>query len=135
MKYAKGDVVLVAASVFTESGRDTKPHEITLSALIHATNRGVRHDNLTLLHRGKKDWTGTTRDLWRYQYDAPWRGLVIGFGFRQTGAVHHGSYDDPGYLTVDKRHTVIMVEPLDTTRFLQPIACLEDDLQEEPCQS
>jgi len=123
----KGRQVIVNASVFGCVG------EPSISTVAKHTGGHVAMPGdewLTQVHEAKHG--PRKRNLWRYAYKKPWRGLVTGWSFRQTGnsVPSDGSWDDysPGYLASDQYHKVWMVQPMKNERWLRPIACLEADL-------
>lgn len=73
------------------------------------------------------------KNLYRYPCTEPWKGIVVGYSTRVTGRFHPAneySYDyDPAYLQPMTSHTVVMVEPLNGTRYFIPSACLPDDVE------
>jgi len=124
----KGNVVVVKAAVFGSLG--DWPMLKTVSR-----NTGgyiaVPHDErLTMVHEAK--YGPRKRNLWRYEYETPWIGMVTGWSVRKTGdsVPSGGDWDDyeQGYLREDKSHKVVMIQPLRTERWLRPIACLEEDV-------
>jgi len=115
----KCDIVLVKAAVFGSTNDRPAVHD-------HMP-LGASASIVKMIHRPKMD--GITRNLWRVQYTKAWEGIITGYSFRNTGRVLGGTdYEDPGYLYEDKRHKVIMVQPLYTNRWLKPIACLAEDI-------
>ena len=124
----KRDVVVVRAAVFGSTGDWP-----TLKTIAEYTGGHVAmpHDErLTMVHEAK--YGPSKRNLWRYEYETPWLGMVTGWSFRQTGnrVSGGGGWDDyePGYLAADKYHKVLMVQPLHTERWLRPVACREEDV-------
>lgn len=108
----KGDIVQVAATVHT--ARMVKPLESTGETLIHEPESGRIK---TCLFRVPC---------------TPWRGLVIGRSFLQTGEYDSGTMNQYGFvigaeLRPDKFHPVLVIEPLDTERWLRPRRVLESD--------
>jgi len=133
MESKKGQVVLVKAFVFSAKGGRWKLFaEAYRNGANHDDVPNVTGDQLTMIHEA---WGGYSNklNLWRYEYSRPVLGMVVGWSFRQTGesVPSSGSYDDyfQGYLAADKRHKVIMVQPLANERWLRPIACLEEDIE------
>ena len=112
----KGDLVIVHAVVIASYGSPLG------GELIHEPE---------LEHRTKKR-------LFRFEI-CPFPAVMVGTSYRATGYYypgHTGSgkwFDDdmpePAHLSEDKRHPVIMVQPLDCPRWLKPSACLERDLE------
>ena len=112
----KGDVVIVRAYALT-SYNDME----TLGA--------------ELVHCPKGTWK--SKKLYRQKAHEPWTGLVVGTSYRATGHYDSGATDmystpDPPYLIEDKRHPVVMVQRLDTERWLRPVACFDADLETPP---
>jgi len=60
-------------------------------------------------------------------------GLVIGYTRKATGNFYAPRYHEadeyPSYLAQDKRHLVVVVEPLDSEQWKEPWFCLEEDLR------
>lgn len=123
-QFKKGNIVTVKACVFCSTlGRPTlsEQHEHTSG---FAT---MGKKLLTLVHEVKAGFR--SRNLWRFEYHEPWTGIVTGYSFRRTGDSWPNDYDAQGYLTVDKSHRVVMVQPLRSERWLRPVTCLEGDLE------
>ena len=112
---SKGDIVNIKAYVFTSYGR--------------SVDEGKIRDFGTNIHQPKG--SGLIKALFRFSFSHPWVGIVLGKSYRATGRYHSVQYDDTlPYLIEDKRHSVIMVQPLDgTQRYYEPIPCLEEDLE------
>ena len=128
----KGSIVSVKASVFGSRGETLLPKTpVDADKYVYGA---VDTKNLSMHHKSRYSSSpgSPQRNLWRYTYPQPWQGIVVGWSTRQTGKVYPpsgGYYDyEPGYLQVDKTFTVFMVQPLDTNRWVRPIACLEEDL-------
>lgn len=124
----KRDVVVVRAAVFGSTGDWP-----TLKTVAEHTGGHVAmpyDERLTMVHEAK--YGPSKRNLWRYEYETPWLGIVTGWSFRQTGNIVSGggSWDDyePGYLASDKYHKVLVIQPLHTERWLRPVACREEDV-------
>jgi len=108
MKFCKGDVVRAKAFVWT-----TKVKYGQRGTLIHEPETG-------------------THKRYLFRRETLFEGMVVGYSFRQTGEIHpsSGSWDDydPGYLHADNYHFVYLVEPINNERWLEPYACLPEDL-------
>lgn len=120
MKFKKGDIVLVKASVYTKErvASQCKPHIDVYPKTIHTPEKAKDMSRKNL------------RKLYRIEYKKPFQGIVTGWSTRLTG-IHQPSwnYDDVGYIKSDKAHKVIMVQSMDTQRWLKPMPCLEKDLE------
>jgi hypothetical protein len=116
--FEKGDRVIVKASVYT---KDKVSAQIRPCEFPHETVVDV-----------ETKWGGVARPLRRMVYKESFEGIVVGWAIRKTGEHRYGSgYDDPGCLFQEKNHKVIMVQPMDTQRWVKPIPCLEEDLEKK----
>jgi len=114
----KGDIVIIRAVVDTSY------------VLPQNTNGELIHEP-PVSHR-------FTKRLFCYSIK-PQKGIVVGTSYRATGYYYPGQsgsfsrFDDdlpePPSLSEDKRHSVIMVQLLNTQRWLRPATCLEKDLE------
>lgn len=117
----KGDIVRVKAEVITIYGN---PHWIINNPkvnLIHCPLPLNPYE--TALYRVKS--------LYEKPVKETFLGILIGKTYLATGKCNGGyEYDDPANLNEDKRHLCWKVEPLlNYSRYLQPILCLEQDLE------
>lgn len=118
MNTKKGDVVKVLATVYT---KDPTSRQQTWKAKV------VYRPDPCQSRYGKRP---EPRPLMRIAEDKPWLGVVVGYSVRISGVLLRGDgWDNPGSLVNDKRHPVIMVEPVDTERWTDPTPCLESDLE------
>lgn len=110
--FKKGDVVNVRATVYTK-----RQHR--LQQLGRAMYMPQNED------LGRRE---TPRPLMRDDHCA-FEAVVVGHSVRITGIVYSGrSSDDPGSMHHCVHHRVILVVPLNTERWVPPLACLEADL-------
>ena len=121
MRVKKGDVVLVRAVISTKN--DPKPYSANWPGeIIHQPDDEIKSG----YHNRQK------RVMRRHTLINPMECLVVGRSTRITGMYHMGigSYDnfDPGYLYNTTTHKVIIVQPMDTQRYIKPYACLEEDI-------
>lgn len=73
---------------------------------------------------------GSTRKLVKHKKFDSKMGIVLGYTFIYTGRIESGWDNEPGYLAVGKSHKVVAIEPLECgNRYLEPVRCLEDDLE------
>ncbi|NIQ88653.1 MAG: hypothetical protein GWN93_06060 [Deltaproteobacteria bacterium] len=130
----KGSIVTVKASVLGARGSTLVPEFPAHNELCKHVRGAADTKNVRMYHTSRYSSSpgSPQRNLWKYDYPQPWRGIVVGWSTRQTGKVYPAGGDmydyEPGYLQVDMTFTVIMVQPLDTNRWVRPIACLEEDL-------
>ncbi len=120
----KGDIVLVTKSVFTKD----------------KTHRQLKEEKVEILDDTDDDFRRGifSRPLRYIVHQKPFEGLVVGWSIRISG-IHHvgidnsGIFDggdfEPGFIDNAVYHKVIMVQPLDTERWIKPIPCLEEDLE------
>jgi len=80
--------------------------------------------------------SGNKRILYKPHWFKPHKGIVLGFSFIHTGTLT--AYSDNDYdvvvaheLKITKSHKVWVIEPLNGNgnRYLQPIRCLESDIE------
>jgi len=117
MNFKKGDVVVVKATVSTEY-RDR----------MHRSPGCLQMMRLTLVHVPPYD-REVLKCLVKRPFRRPQKGMVVGYTVRATGHyVGRVDEDDISYLIEDKRHKVIVVEPLRSQRWAPPWICLEEDL-------
>ena len=110
--FRKGDRVIVKAEVYTKSARNI--------------GWGKSEVAVEVKHSGK----GIPREMRRVILDNPFEGMVVGHSVRITGLYFRGGgRDDPGEIADEKWNKVVMVIPLGTDRWINPVACLEDDLE------
>lgn len=56
--------------------------------------------------------------------------IVVGYSWRATGVrTWDECVETPRYLMFEKRHSVVMVQPTHTSRWLKTHVCLEEDLE------
>lgn len=117
---SKGTKVRVHKSVYTKQRNKLQPFEL------HEND--WYGENLTNI-----ETSGYTkpRDLRRVTHDKPIEGIVVGWSTRISGKYLPGSnWGSPGGLYDTTHHTVIMVQPTNTSRWIKdPLACLEEDLE------
>lgn len=112
-EFEKGDVVLVAATVKSTVNWMGSSCEV---AFRPEKTKGAHPGDVRILLRCPEKF----------------RGLVVGVSVRKTGVRRDPSgYDRfaERYLADEVRHPVVMVEPLWTKRWLEPRACLAEDLE------
>ena len=117
MNFKKGDVVAVKATVSTQycDGMHRSPGYLQMM-------------NSTLVHVPPYD-REVLKCLIKRPLRRPQKGMVMGYTARATGHyVGRVDEDDISYLIEDKRHKVIVVEPLRSQRWAPPWICLEEDL-------
>lgn len=103
----KGTVVLVKAEVRTGF------HSIPEDEVLHTPRTYLG--------------TGRLKKLYKHTID-PYRAIVVGHSYLATGRWQPG-WEELAELVEDRRHSVVLVEPLQGTRYLKPRACLEEDLE------
>ena len=118
-------------------GRLKKGDVVWVHAVVEASCGDARHEHessVTLIHiPDKKKWPSMIKRLYRVSLEPPERGIVVGESYRATGWYQDSRFNDgdwePAYLQEDKRHPVVIVQPLDNPRYLKPWACLPNDLE------
>ena len=118
----KGDRVLAFAEVSTIY--------ISKKSIEYITKEGW-----TVIHWPKQDeYSESTKVLIRRRITPAFPGIVIGYTRKATGNFHattyYGPEEEPSYLAQDKRHLVVVVEPLGDNQYRKPWLCLEEDLSE-----
>lgn len=108
-KFTKGDRVLVHATVYCG-------YQVLRDKIIYEPVQECQ--------------PGLKRSLARSVVDKPYEALVVGYSYRQAGIKTWDEYEgSSNYLMHTKRHSVVMVQPTWTSRWLRPYACLEEDLE------
>ncbi len=121
----KGDIVRVKAKIFTIR---REPNQYIRGKNIYL----LREPAFSIIHVPEHVHNNFyyIKSLIREEFPIQtFLGLVLGLTYVATGLYNPGSYDEPGFLKEDMRHICWKIEPLQQDRYLQPVLCLEKDLE------